>query len=384
MFEKIDGHISFLTNGEPILYDFSKNYPDISFKSTWSGEFADVANKYYISSLDKVNITVSGVYFDACEKSAVFSAISDLAEAGANRITVHVPMPATIAKPDGMTVDFENKSKWTREEVISAVEIYYVDDLKRQMRLLKTATSRITNTEPSSNDAMTRFLMQKEYVHTEKQRDPSKIKDYKVRFFIDGYEYSIKTGNVSTVSWTEVTDDTPTISFIFWSFLDKYFEEVLAVPATETIAVPDQVSDLPKITPYIKHVLDQYCNGATSIEESPCFQNIPSIADAEFTLVNNILVGGKDTNGDYILGCSDDTKYISYKGYDDLIKVVSDRLVDTGLKSSWPVPVVKLKKVSVNGLEKIYLIDSSGKEIANHQPIGYCKKDTFNSYLLAY
>ncbi len=382
MVKKVGGHITFLTNGNSSLVNFSDNYQNESFKETWSGEFGDVANKYYSDSLDDVNITVIGVYFQSCEKMAIFSAIADLAEAYANKITVHIPMPTTMLNPLGdpiseLEAHFDNGSEWTRQEVIVAIKNYY-NDLNEQINLIKTATERVTNTRPNPSP------FDGQYLYTVKKRNPSHIKNYDVKLFIDGYEYLPKTDILTTTTWTDVADEKPTINIIFWSFLDKYFDEVLNIKSTEPIIQPIQRQELPKITPYVQYILDEYCNGTTSITDTSCFQGIKSISDNEYFLVNNVLVGKKGNNSNYVLACGDNINYLNKKKSDELIKNSSDYIYDIGLNTSWSAPVVKVKKEYKQGHNFIYVIDSNGEKLFYHQPIGYCKGNSFFSYLSTY
>ncbi|MEI6092768.1 MAG: hypothetical protein WCQ47_03700 [bacterium] len=385
MVKKIGGHITFLTNGDPILVNFSDHYQNESFKETWSGEFGDVANKYYSDSLDDVNITVIGVYFQSCEKNAIFSAIADLAEARVNKITVHIPMPTTMLNDDynGDLIHFGHVSDWTRKEVVVAIKNYY-NDLDKQIHLIKTATKRNTNTRPYSDDAISRMLAGQDYVYTVKTRNPSQIKNYDVKLFVDGYEYLPKTDVLTTNTWTDIADEKSTINIIFWSFLDKYFDEVLNIKSTEPIVHPIHRKELPKITPYVQYILDKYCSGATSITDTSCFHGITSISDNEYLLVNNILIGKKDNYDNYVLACRDDINYLDKQQPDELIKNSSDYIYDIGLKTSCLSLVVKVKKEYQQGINFVYAIDNDGEKLFYHQPIGYCEGNSFFSYLSTY
>ena len=52
-------------------------------------------------------------------------------------------------------------------------------------------------------------------------------KNYKVRWFIDGKEYFLEKKHFGTTEWTDTSDNT--VNLIFWTTLDKYFNEVLGI-----------------------------------------------------------------------------------------------------------------------------------------------------------
>jgi hypothetical protein len=227
MVEKAGGNITFLTDGTELLLNPS-SYANTSLKISWGGHFSGIADKYSPDELDKLNLTITGAYFNSCQLNTFFSAITDLADAYASKIVVHIPMPATIMLGSDPVLN------WTHEEVISATKDTYLDDnlLNERINNIKTAPTKFVFTYTKAKG------LQGGSYSTEEQRTPSLIKDYKVRLFVDGYEYLSETDALTTTSWNDRSDDSPSIKIIFWSSLDKYFKDVLGISPTEPTVQP--------------------------------------------------------------------------------------------------------------------------------------------------